>query len=58
MQATATTTADQLAAEAQYLRDKDSQQLVTGLGMLVRRKPTESLLVAAGVGSMLAKALR
>ena len=57
MQATATQLADRLDMAAQYLRDKDSQQLVTDLEALVRRRPLESLLVEAGVGFMLAKAL-
>ena len=58
MQATATQLADRLDTASQYLRDKDSQQLMTDLEELVRRKPTESLLVAAGVGFLLSKVLR
>ena len=58
VQSVATTAADKLDGAARYLRDKDGQQLVTDLEGLVRRKPTESLLVAAGVGFLLSKVLR
>jgi ElaB/YqjD/DUF883 family membrane-anchored ribosome-binding protein len=50
--------ADKLDAASVYLRDKDSQQLMADLEALVRRKPTESLLVAAGVGFLFSKILR
>jgi ElaB/YqjD/DUF883 family membrane-anchored ribosome-binding protein len=43
---------------ARYLQDKDSAQLIADLEALVRRKPTESLLVAAGVGFLLSKIVR
>lgn len=54
----ATTTADKLGSASQYLRDKDSAQLLDDLEALVRSKPVESLLVAAGVGFVLSKILR
>lgn len=54
----ATMVADKLDAAAQYLRGKDTDQLVTDLEALVRRKPTQSLLVAAGVGFLLSKTRR
>ncbi|MDQ3411540.1 MAG: hypothetical protein M3509_05420, partial [Chloroflexota bacterium] len=50
--------ADKLDAASGYLRGKDSDQLVADLEALVRRKPTESLLVAAVVGFFLSKVLR
>jgi ElaB/YqjD/DUF883 family membrane-anchored ribosome-binding protein len=50
--------ADKLDAAAVYLRDKDSDQLIKDLEALVRQKPTQSLLVAAGVGFVLSKILR
>ena len=54
----ATATADKLGGASQYLRDKDSAQLLDDLEALVRSKPVESLLVAAGVGFVLSKILR
>ncbi len=54
----ATMVADRLDATAQYLRGKDTDQLVTDLETLVRRKPTQSLLVAAGVGFLLSRTRR
>ncbi len=54
----ATMVADRLDTAAQYLRGKDTDQLVTDLEALVRRKPTQSLLVAAGVGFLLSRARR
>jgi ElaB/YqjD/DUF883 family membrane-anchored ribosome-binding protein len=58
MESIATTTADKLASGAEMLRGQNSDQLVSELEALVRRKPMESLLVAAGVGFVLSKALR
>lgn len=54
----ATRTADTLEHASQYLRDKDSDQLLNDLESLVRQKPVESLLVAAGVGFILSKLFR
>lgn len=54
----ATRTADTLESASKYLRDKDSDQLVKDLESLVREKPVESLLVAAGVGFILSKLFR
>jgi ElaB/YqjD/DUF883 family membrane-anchored ribosome-binding protein len=50
--------ADKLDAASTYLRDKDSAQLIADLERVVRQKPTQSLLVAAGVGFLLSKILR
>ena len=58
VQSVATKAADRLDMAAQYLKDKDSQQLMTDLEDLVRRKPTQTLLVAAGVGFLLSKVVR
>jgi ElaB/YqjD/DUF883 family membrane-anchored ribosome-binding protein len=58
MQGVAVQAADRLDAAAKYLKDKDSQQLMTDLEELVRRKPTQTLLVAAGVGFLLSKVVR
>lgn len=54
----ATMAADRLEGASGYLRDKDTSQLVDDLEALVRRKPTESLLVAAGIGFVLSKVFR
>lgn len=54
----ATKTADTLDSASGYLRDKDTDQLVDDLEALIRRKPTESLLVAAGVGFVLSRIFR
>jgi hypothetical protein len=54
----ATAAADKLEGASQYLHQTDTERLMTDLEALVRRKPVESLLVAAGVGFVLAKALR
>jgi hypothetical protein len=54
----ATTAADKLESGAEMLRSQNTDQLVTELEALVRRKPVESMLVAAGIGFVLSKALR
>jgi ElaB/YqjD/DUF883 family membrane-anchored ribosome-binding protein len=51
----ATTAADKLESASGYLRERDSDQIVSDLEDLVRRKPVESLLVAAGVGLLLSR---
>jgi ElaB/YqjD/DUF883 family membrane-anchored ribosome-binding protein len=51
----AATAADKLDSASGYLRDRDSDQIVSDLEDLVRRKPVESLLVAAGVGLLLSR---
>lgn len=58
VQTAATTAAGTLDSAAQYLREKDTDQLMADLEALVREKPVQSLLVAAGVGFLLSKALR
>lgn len=52
------TAATQLDKAARYLEGKGSDQIVGDLEALVRRKPTESLLVAAGIGLLLSRIVR
>ena len=58
MATAATKTADTLDTASHYLREKDSDQLLNDLESLVRRKPVESMLVAAGVGFVFSKLFR
>jgi ElaB/YqjD/DUF883 family membrane-anchored ribosome-binding protein len=51
----ATTVADKLDTAGSYLQEKDTDQLLQDLEALIRRKPVESLLVAAGAGFVLSK---
>lgn len=51
----ATKTADTLESASSYLQEKDTDQLMSDLESLVRRKPVESVLVAAGIGYVLSK---
>lgn len=51
----ASTAADKLESASGYLRERDSDQIVSDLEELVRKKPVESLLVAAGVGLLLSR---
>lgn len=53
----ATTAADTLDSAGSYLREKDTDQVLKDLEDLIRRKPVESLLVAAGAGFVLSKIL-
>jgi len=54
----ATAAADRLEGASQYLHQTDTDRLMADIEALVRRKPVESLLVAAGLGFVFAKALR
>jgi len=58
MATAATRTADSLDSASQYLRDKDTDQLLSDLEALVRRKPVESMLAAAGIGFLLSRLVR
>lgn len=58
VQGQASMVAEKLDATANYLRDKDTDQLVSDLEALVRRKPVQSVGVAVGIGFLLSKALR
>ncbi len=53
----ATKTAETLDSASSYLRDKDTDQLLDDLEQMVRRRPVESVLVAAGIGFVLSKVL-
>lgn len=48
-------TADTLETASTYLHEKDTDQVMADLEALVRRKPVESVLVAAGIGYLLSK---
>jgi ElaB/YqjD/DUF883 family membrane-anchored ribosome-binding protein len=54
----ATAAADRLQSGAEMLRTQNTDQLVSELEALIRRRPVESLLVAAGLGFVISKALR
>ena len=58
MESIATSTADKLESGAEMLRGQSADELIAELEALVRRKPVESLLVAAGVGFILSRAFR
>jgi hypothetical protein len=58
MHTVATTAADKLQSSADMLRSKDTDELIDELEALIRRKPVESLLVAAGVGFLLSRGMR
>jgi ElaB/YqjD/DUF883 family membrane-anchored ribosome-binding protein len=53
-----TQAADVLEKSAGYLEQGDTGQFVEDLEALVRRRPMESLLVAAGMGFIVSKAMR
>lgn len=50
--------ADGMQASADFLRNPDFSKLREGLEQQVREKPTQSLLIALGVGYMLGKVVR
>lgn len=58
VQSITATAATRLDGAAQYLQDKDTDQLKADLEAMVRQKPTQTLLVAAGVGFLLSKIVR
>jgi hypothetical protein len=58
VQAIAQSAADKIETGAELLRQKDTGELVADLEQLVRNRPVESLLVAAGVGFLLSRAVR
>jgi hypothetical protein len=49
--------ADKMDQGAEMLRSKDTEQLITELEAVIRRRPVESLLVAVGAGYLLSRAL-
>jgi len=58
MHTIAATAASKLESGADVLRSKNTDELMTDLESMIRRKPVESLLVAAGVGFLLARSVR
>jgi ElaB/YqjD/DUF883 family membrane-anchored ribosome-binding protein len=54
----ATRTADTLESASQYLHEKDTDQLVQDIEAFVRKRPVESVLIAAGVGFLLSRLVR
>jgi ElaB/YqjD/DUF883 family membrane-anchored ribosome-binding protein len=58
LQSATTMAADKLESGAEMLRQKDTDELVADLEALVRRRPVESMVVAAAAGFFLSKALR
>jgi len=58
MGSVATSAADTLDSASQYLRDKDTDQLLDDLEAYIRKNPTQSLLIAAGVGFVLSKVFK
>ncbi len=54
----AETAADKLDSASGYLREHDTNQMVDDLEALVRRRPMESLLAAAGIGLLLSRIVK
>jgi hypothetical protein len=52
----ATAAADKMHTGAEMIRGTDADQLLTDLEELIRRRPIESLLVAAGIGYLISRA--
>jgi len=50
-------TADRIESGAQALRSMDTDEMITNVESMIRQKPVESLLVAAAVGYVLARAI-
>lgn len=54
----AETAAEKLDSASGYLREHDTNQMVDDLEALVRRRPIESVLAAAGIGLLLSRIIR
>jgi ElaB/YqjD/DUF883 family membrane-anchored ribosome-binding protein len=54
----ASTAADTLGSASSYLRDADTAQMMDQLEEYIRKNPTQSLLIAAGVGFVLSKVFK
>ena len=54
----AQTAADKLESSASYLESHDAKQMVQDLISVVKRHPTQSLLLAGAVGFLVARAFR
>lgn len=50
--------ADKVEATSQYVREHDVQDMMSDLEILVRKHPTQSLVVAAAAGFMVGRMLR
>jgi ElaB/YqjD/DUF883 family membrane-anchored ribosome-binding protein len=50
--------ADTVQATADYVREHDVQDMITGIGDFVRRYPGRSLLAAAAVGFLVGRSFR
>jgi hypothetical protein len=50
--------ADVIEKGAGYLEQGDTERMIQDLEAMVRRRPMESLLIAAGAGFLLSKAMR
>jgi len=58
VQEAANLAADRVEALSDYLRTAEPDELVASLERIVRRRPLESVLVAAGIGFVLSKVVR
>ncbi len=58
MESIGTQAAGMMEKGADYLEHSDSEQMMQDLEAFVRRRPMESLLVAAGLGFLVSRALR
>jgi ElaB/YqjD/DUF883 family membrane-anchored ribosome-binding protein len=58
MQTIVSGVADKVESGAAMLRTKETDEIVADLETFVRSKPVESLLIAAGIGFVLSKAMR
>jgi hypothetical protein len=52
----ATAAADKMHTGAEMIRGKDTDQMMTDLEAMIRRRPIESLFVAAGIGYLISRA--
>jgi ElaB/YqjD/DUF883 family membrane-anchored ribosome-binding protein len=50
--------ADAMESASAFLKDTDTSQMMDQLEAYIRKNPTQSLLVAAGIGFVLSKAFR
>lgn len=51
-------TADKLQSAASYVRENDTKQMMADVEEVIRKYPVQSLLIAAGVGFVVARAFR
>lgn len=56
MQSVASMAADKLQSGADLLHNQSADELISEIESFIRRKPAESLLIAAGLGFMLSRA--